>query len=249
MSRYPQLSQSPSYEMPIPASAPFRRRAQYDNKRVVVSFSSKLLYLVTWIVTTSSIFQSYSANVEATAFLISSPHHHCVRTQTSYNDPRIDNNIPTARQPTIGKMIPTIITVQPRFLYTTSMHNTKVTTCMIYATSSTNLYLGKNVPDENSKNTNGSNIDVDGMETAPYLFTFILLLCVWNFTIPTEFRRARLCSEQQVIDYPNSNCKTWSQYTNGIQEYYRNGGSWFQFDFSIDRENNIWITGPQEIIE
>ena len=34
-----------------------------------------------------------------------------------------------------------------------------------------------------------------------------------------------------------------------IQEYYRNGGTLFKFDFSIDKENNIWITGPQEIIE
>lgn len=102
------------------------------------------------------------------------------------------------------------------------------------------LFLGKN---------SNSNIDVDGMQTAPYIFTFILLLCVWNFTIPTEFRRARICSEQQVIEYPDSNCKTWSQYASGIQDYYRNGGTLFKFDFSIDRENNIWITGPQEIIE
>ena len=92
-------------------------------------------------------------------------------------------------------------------------------------------------------------IDVDGLQTAPYLFGFILLLCVWNFTIPTEFRRARLCSEQQVRDYPESNCKTWSQYTSGIQDYYRHGGTLFRFDFSVDRENNIWITGPQEILE
>jgi hypothetical protein len=100
-----------------------------------------------------------------------------------------------------------------------------------------------------SSSGSSSTIDVDGMQTAPYLFGFIFLLCIWNFTIPTEFRRARLCSEQQVIDYPQSNCKTISQYMSGIQDYYTNGGTLFQFDFSVDRENNIWITGPQEIVE
>ena len=134
---------------------------------------------------------------------------------------------------------PVISTVPPRHR---SLHEMTKTTQQL---RSTRLMLGKNSDD----NRNQSTIDVDGMTTAPYIFTFIFFLCVWNFTIPTEFRRARICSEQQVIDYPNSNCKTWSQYTTGIQDHYRNGGTLFKFDFSVDRENNIWITGPQEILE
>ena len=65
----------------------------------------------------------------------------------------------------------------------------------------TRLLLGKD-SNPNSNHNNNSDVDVDGMQNAPYIFTFILLLCVWNFTIPTEFRRARICSEQQTIDYP-----------------------------------------------
>ena len=126
-----------------------------------------------------------------------------------------------------------------------STHNTKAATAA--SRTSTQLLFGKKL--NGDKSSTSSNIDVDGMATAPYIFSIVLLLCVWNFTIPTEFRRARICSEQQVIDYPNSNCKTWSQYVSGIQNYYNNGGTLLKFDFSIDKENNIWITGPQEIIE
>jgi hypothetical protein len=96
---------------------------------------------------------------------------------------------------------------------------------------------------DNKKNTSsrssgdgggGSSIDVDGMQTAPYILILVLFLCVWNFTIPVEFRRARLCSEQQVLDNPTSKCITVSNYMNGIVQYYQNGGTVFQFDFTID---------------
>jgi hypothetical protein len=72
------------------------------------------------------------------------------------------------------------------------------------------------------------------MQTAPYILILVLFLCVWNFTIPVEFRRARLCSEQQGMDNPTSKCITVSNYMNGIVQYYRNGGTVFQFDFTID---------------
>jgi hypothetical protein len=96
---------------------------------------------------------------------------------------------------------------------------------------------------DNNKNTSsrssggnggGTSIDVDGMQAAPYILILVLFLCVWNFTIPVEFRRARLCSEQQVLDNPTSKCITVSNYMNGIVQYYQNGGTVFQFDFTID---------------
>jgi hypothetical protein len=94
---------------------------------------------------------------------------------------------------------------------------------------------------DNKKNTSrssgnggGTSIDVDGMQTAPFILILVLFLCVWNFTIPVEFRRARLCSEQQVMDNPTSKCITVSNYMNGIVQYYQNGGTVFQFDFTID---------------
>jgi hypothetical protein len=80
----------------------------------------------------------------------------------------------------------------------------------------------------------GTSIDVDGIQTAPYMLILVLFLCVWNFTIPVEFRRARLCSEQQVVDNPTSKCITVSNCMSGIVHYYQNGGTVFQFDFTID---------------
>jgi hypothetical protein len=96
---------------------------------------------------------------------------------------------------------------------------------------------------EKSKN------DVDGMQTAPYIMAFALFLCLWNFTIPVEFRRARICSEQQVLENPSSKCMTFGNYVSGIVQYYQDGGTFWKFDFSIDRDDNIWITGPQEILD
>lgn len=100
-----------------------------------------------------------------------------------------------------------------------------------------------------SPDSERSTTDVDGMKTAPYIMAFILFLCLWNFTIPVEFRRARICSEQQVLENPSSKCMTFGNYVSGILQYYQDGGTFWKFDFSIDRDDNIWITGPQEILE
>lgn len=65
------------------------------------------------------------------------------------------------------------------------------------------------------------------------LLIFALLINVWLFSIPTEFRRAKNCSVEEVQLYPDSNCMTTEMWVEGIAEYYRNGGG-LHFDFSIE---------------
>ncbi|KAL7486504.1 hypothetical protein ACHAW6_012109 [Cyclotella cf. meneghiniana] len=74
---------------------------------------------------------------------------------------------------------------------------------------------------------------VDGSTTGAFLMAFVLLINVWIFSIPTEFRRARICKEEDVVMYPNKNCITAAEWTKGVGDYYRNGGG-IQFDFSIE---------------
>lgn len=55
------------------------------------------------------------------------------------------------------------------------------------------------------------------------LLLIVFLLNAWFFTIPPEFRRTRICSEQDTMAYPER-CMTTTQFTSGIVEYYKNGG-------------------------
>jgi hypothetical protein len=75
--------------------------------------------------------------------------------------------------------------------------------------------------------------DPTGLRNGLVILPIVLALCVWMFSIPTEFRRARLCSQEQVVLYPDSKCITFQDWTGGIANYYRNGGG-VQFDFSIE---------------
>jgi hypothetical protein len=63
----------------------------------------------------------------------------------------------------------------------------------------------------------------------------VLLANVWVFSIPPEFRRAYICPNPscEANRVACKNCVTLEEWTNGIQDYYRNGGG-IQFDFSID---------------
>lgn len=64
------------------------------------------------------------------------------------------------------------------------------------------------------------------------LLSFALLVNVWFFTIPPNFRRARWCSAEETAANPEI-CMTASQFSHDIVEYYRNGGG-VQWDFSVD---------------
>jgi hypothetical protein len=59
----------------------------------------------------------------------------------------------------------------------------------------------------------------------------VLALCIWLFSIPTEFRRAHLCSDEDAAVYEQ--CWTLGQWTDGVADYYKKGGG-VNFDFSID---------------
>lgn len=87
---------------------------------------------------------------------------------------------------------------------------------------------------------NGSNDDIEsdptGRKRGLILFPVILFIATWLFSIPPEFRRARICTEQQVIDNPSSKCITAKNWVIGIQDYYRNGGG-VDFDFSVDQDS------------
>jgi hypothetical protein len=84
--------------------------------------------------------------------------------------------------------------------------------------------------------------DVDGLRNAPVFFAAIVLLAVWLFSIPPDFRRARFCTEQQILDNPTSRCTTVSEWSNGIAQYYKEGGN-VKFDFSVEKEGNVWVGG------
>jgi hypothetical protein len=91
------------------------------------------------------------------------------------------------------------------------------------AVSTTTLFYDNNDGDRVKK--------MGGMDKGTYIFVFVFAVCIWVFSIPTEFRRARFCSEEQSAQYPQ--CKTFGQWTSGVADYYKGGGG-VKFDFSID---------------
>lgn len=78
--------------------------------------------------------------------------------------------------------------------------------------------------------------DPTGMKRGLVLFPLMILVSIWMFSIPPEYRRAKICTEQQVIDNPGSKCITAGNWISGIQDYYRNGGG-VEFDFTIDPDS------------
>lgn len=61
-----------------------------------------------------------------------------------------------------------------------------------------------------------------GLGRGAVLLAIVLLINVWFFSIPTEFRRTRLCNEFDTQAYPEL-CMTPKMFVNGISDYYKNG--------------------------
>ena len=78
--------------------------------------------------------------------------------------------------------------------------------------------------------------DPTGLRRGAVLLPLVVLVAVWLFTIPVEFRRARFCSEEQVRIYPDSKCITPDNWVKGIQDYYQQGGG-IAWDFTIEPED------------
>jgi hypothetical protein len=63
----------------------------------------------------------------------------------------------------------------------------------------------------------------------------VLAVCVWSFSIPPEFRRARFCTTSGCVENRAScnDCVTFSEWKIKVVDYYKGGGG-VNFDFSID---------------
>jgi hypothetical protein len=78
----------------------------------------------------------------------------------------------------------------------------------------------------------------DGTERGKPILALVLVGCLWMFTIPTEFRRAYICPDNPTCLENRAvcnNCWTTTEWKQGIQEYYSNGGG-IVWDFSIEKK-------------
>ena len=135
---------------------------------------------------------------------------------------------PTPNIQTIRYNTATARTYDPPFGFVTK-HLQFQSKTRTYTHSSHPLTIIQSQPQENDA-------DPTGLKRGLVLFPLVTLIAIWLFSIPPEYRRARICSEQQVIDYPNSKCITIGNWVKGVSDYYRNGGG-VEFDFTIDPDS------------
>lgn len=69
------------------------------------------------------------------------------------------------------------------------------------------------------------------------LLSFVMLLCVWSFSIPVELRRDHLCFTEKCASNRSScyDCITIGEWYEKISEYYAGGGG-VNFDFSVEQK-------------
>jgi hypothetical protein len=77
--------------------------------------------------------------------------------------------------------------------------------------------------------------NIDGAAQGQVILGVALLVCVWFFTVPPSFRRAKICisDTSQVCVEKSCNCVLFQDWSNNVVEYYKNGGG-IQWDFSVD---------------
>ena len=110
------------------------------------------------------------------------------------------------------------------------IYNNKIPKKEVVSTTTTTLSMG------------GGSYNVDGTEEGKYILSFVFFLCVMGFSIPPEFRRARLCTEEQVAaSDPSSHCTTFNTWKSELAQYYKDGGG-IKFDFSLEKNGD----GPEQ---
>ena len=78
----------------------------------------------------------------------------------------------------------------------------------------------------------GSN--VDGSREGRVLLIISCLAVVWGFSIPPEFRRARICTAEQVAAAAKeAHCTTFDNWKSELSQYYKDGGG-VKFNFSVE---------------
>lgn len=94
--------------------------------------------------------------------------------------------------------------------------------------------------------------DTGGLGSGKVLLLLVLIVNVWMFSIPVEFRQARLCNVEDTKLYPDKHCTTADAWGMGIADYYVNGGG-IRFDFSIEGKEScikkyelMCVNGPYE---
>jgi hypothetical protein len=87
------------------------------------------------------------------------------------------------------------------------------------------------------------NSSVDGTGRGLILWVMVFVGIVWSFSIPTEFRRAHFCTIERCVENRSqcSDCVTFSEWKQGVTNYYRNGGG-IEFDFTVgDESKQFWM--------
>ena len=132
-----------------------------------------------------------------------------------------------------------LVTSSNAFTTTPSLTSTKLSTSFHFEAQQ---HFQSNLRDQSSTllsmaNKDGENFMANPENRGLLLMGFILFLNLWVFSIPPEFRRQPICSQETYefnqIYNPNNDCVTIDVWKDSIAEYYANGGG-VQFDFSIN---------------
>jgi hypothetical protein len=93
-------------------------------------------------------------------------------------------------------------------------------------------------PHDREEKFNRDAVYGDSEKRGAIVFGFSLLLVVWSFTIPVEFRRAYFCTSDPCVEHRATckNCVTLEEWTSEIGQFYKSTPpiQWVKFDFSID---------------
>jgi len=115
-------------------------------------------------------------------------------------------------------------------------HQTKLSSIITKKCLSNTVLLERKKDISSNERGSGEVNKLIGIDRGYILFVPVILVCIWSFTVPVEFRRARICNEEDSRKYPTK-CMTSDQFKRGISDYYKNGGG-INWDFSFEGKGN-----------